>query len=36
MIKGNEELYSYVARPIPLLPRKSYNNDKARSHQPIM
>ena len=36
MIKGNEELYSYIAKPIPLLPRKSYSDDKARSHQQIM
>lgn len=36
MIKGNEELYSHIARPIPLLPRKSYIDDKARSHQGIV
>lgn len=35
MIKGNEELYSFIARPIPLLPHKCYADDKARSHQLI-
>lgn len=35
MLKGNEELYSHISRPIPLLPKKSYDDDKPRSHQKI-
>ena len=35
MPKGNEELYSYIPRPLPLVPMKTYDDDKARSHQII-
>jgi hypothetical protein len=35
MIKGNEELYSHISLPIPLTIKKSYDDDKAKSHQKI-
>jgi hypothetical protein len=35
MKQDNEDLYSHINKPIPLLPRKSYADDKPKSHQPL-
>lgn len=35
MIKGSEELYKHIQKPIPLQPKKTCENDKARSHQKL-